>query len=453
MPDQRRQMGLAEAPRRSLAVAMGRGLDLAGIGMLPETKRVYPVSGVSPETTLAAQVIGFVNVDGAGQYGMESAEDALLAGLPGSVSAQEDVIGRQIADSVYELRPPVDGSDLRLTIDAGLQHILEAAMWSTYRRNPAQGVTGLVMDVPGGGDPGDGLLPVVRRQRVRQRRSGGLHQPRGEAPVRARLGDEGLHRGSRPGCGTSSTCRRPSRTTTTCASRDVRIQNADRYTVPYGHGRDHGRRRPEALEQRRSGQDRPPAGPRAPVRGLQAASASASRPGSRSRARPRGCLEPGRAERLGRPDRRPERLRAGPVGDRHAAGGGLRCDRQRRDAGHAARARRLDHAGRRLPRGRASSRASGSCARRRRHRPAAADRRRGRRDRAQPAYIPGYSVAARPAPPRSPDRSPSASDRDRWRTASRSTRRRTHFGYINGWIDSSFISIMPASDRKSSPCS
>src|SRR5215208_1489323 len=127
-----------------------RALDLPGIGMLAETKRVYPVEGISPRTTLAAQVLGFVNVDGAGQYGIESSEDGLLAGLPGSVTAQEDVAGRQIADSVYQLREPVDGSDLRLTIDAGLQHLLEAAMWDTYERNAAKGVTGVVMDVNSG---------------------------------------------------------------------------------------------------------------------------------------------------------------------------------------------------------------------------------------------------------------------------------------------------------------
>jgi cell division protein FtsI/penicillin-binding protein 2 len=122
-------------------------LDLPGVGLLPETRRVYPVGGVSPGTTLGAQVLGYVNVDGEGQYGVEAAEDALLAGLPGSVSAQEDVSGHRIGDSVYELRPPVDGADLTLTLDAGLQHILEAAMWGTFEQNHAQGVTGLVMDV------------------------------------------------------------------------------------------------------------------------------------------------------------------------------------------------------------------------------------------------------------------------------------------------------------------
>ena len=53
-------------------------------------------------------------MDGDGQYGIEAGEDDLLAGLPGAVSAQEDVIGRQIADSaIRELRAAVDGADLR----------------------------------------------------------------------------------------------------------------------------------------------------------------------------------------------------------------------------------------------------------------------------------------------------------------------------------------------------
>ncbi len=124
-----------------------RALDLPGVGMLPETQRVYPVAGAAPGTTLAAQVLGYVNMDGLGQYGIEGSEDALLAGLPGAVTAQADVIGRRIADSVYQLRAPVNGSGLTLTLDAGLQHQLEGTMWGTYQKNRAQGVTGIVMDV------------------------------------------------------------------------------------------------------------------------------------------------------------------------------------------------------------------------------------------------------------------------------------------------------------------
>ena len=125
-------------------------LDLRGVGMLPETQRVYPMAGAADGTTLASQLIGFVDVDGTGQYGVEGARDEVLAGLPGRVTAQRDVIGRQIADSATLLQEPVDGADLRLTIDAGIQSLLEQEMWTTFRANAAVGVTGLVMDAETG---------------------------------------------------------------------------------------------------------------------------------------------------------------------------------------------------------------------------------------------------------------------------------------------------------------
>ncbi len=107
--------------------------------MLPETKRVYPVKGVADGTTIAAQLIGFVDNDGTGTFGVEQAEDAMLAGTAGSVSAQEDVAGRRIADSVTLLREPVDGADLRLTIDAGVQHLLEQEIYEHLRREQRGG--------------------------------------------------------------------------------------------------------------------------------------------------------------------------------------------------------------------------------------------------------------------------------------------------------------------------
>jgi len=210
-------------------------LDLPGVGMIPETRRVYPVGGVSPGTTLGAQVLGYVNVDGQGQYGVEAAEDALLAGLPGSVSAQEDVIGRRIADSVYELRPPVDGADLTLTLDAGLQHILEAAMWATYEKNHAQGVTGLVMDARTGAivamatfpsfdangysstDPALFTNPAVARQyepgSVMKAFTVAAALDAGAIDLQTTVEDDNNLRLA-----------------------GVRIQNADRYRVPSGHG-------------------------------------------------------------------------------------------------------------------------------------------------------------------------------------------------------------------------
>ncbi|MGQ0608006.1 MAG: peptidoglycan D,D-transpeptidase FtsI family protein [Chloroflexota bacterium] len=127
-----------------------REMDLAGVGLLPETKRVYPVEGVAAETTLAAQVLGFVDNEGSASYGVEQAEDVLLAGTPGQIAAEEDVIGRRIADSVTLLQEPVDGRDLQLTIDAGVQHLLEQKMWETLEVNRAVGVSGLIMNAETG---------------------------------------------------------------------------------------------------------------------------------------------------------------------------------------------------------------------------------------------------------------------------------------------------------------
>ncbi len=121
-------------------------LHLAGIGTLPETKRVYPVVGAAPNTTMAAQVIGFVSEDG-GQAGVEQYSNPALAGVTGSMIVDQDVAGRPIGDSVRELKPPVNGVNLKLTIDAGLQQILEARMWETFQKNHAKGAVGLVMDV------------------------------------------------------------------------------------------------------------------------------------------------------------------------------------------------------------------------------------------------------------------------------------------------------------------
>lgn len=212
-----------------------QALELPGVGMMTETKRVYPVAGVAPGTTLAAQLLGFVNTEGVGQYGIEAARDEQLAGLPGSVTAQEDVIGRQIADSVRQLQEPVDGSDVQLTLDAGLQHLLESTMYETYRRNAAKGVTGVVMDVDTGAilalatfpsfdansyariDPKLFTNPAVSRQ----------YEP--GSVMKAFTIAAALDAGA-------INTRQKFRDDNNLRLAGVRIQNADRYTSPYGHG-------------------------------------------------------------------------------------------------------------------------------------------------------------------------------------------------------------------------
>jgi cell division protein FtsI (penicillin-binding protein 3) len=212
-----------------------RSLDLPGIGMLPETKRVYPVKGVATDTTIAAQLIGFVDVEGQGQYGIEAGENGLLAGTPGAVTAQEDVIGRRIADSATLLREPTDGADLRLTMDAGVQHLLEEHMWLTFRKNHAAGVTGIIMNAETGAILGMASYPSYDANEFATTDGDVFSNP-------------AVARQYEPGSvmkaftvaaaldGGAITLRDKFVDDNNLLLAGVRIQNADRYDHPYGHG-------------------------------------------------------------------------------------------------------------------------------------------------------------------------------------------------------------------------
>jgi cell division protein FtsI/penicillin-binding protein 2 len=215
-----------------------RALDLPGIGMLPETKRVYPVQGVG-ESTMAAQVIGFVaeNEDGelAGRYGVEQAEGGLLAGAAGQVSAQEDVGGRRIADSVTVLLEPVDGADLRLTIDAGVQNLLEQAIWDAYRTNNARGATGVIMDAETGA-----ILAMASYPSYDANEFATTDGERFSNPAVSRQYEPGsvmkaFTIAAALDAGAIST-RDTFEDDNNLQLRGVRIQNADRADFPYGHG-------------------------------------------------------------------------------------------------------------------------------------------------------------------------------------------------------------------------
>ena len=212
-----------------------RSMGIRGVGMLPETKRVYPVSGVEDGTTIAAQLIGFVDSNGSGSFGVEQAEDATLAGSPGSISAQEDVVGRRIADSVSLLREPVDGRDLCLTIDAGLQHLLEQEIHATYVANSAAGATGVIMDAETGAVLAMASFPSYDANQFATTSDGLFANP---AVARQ------YEPGSVMKAFTIAAALDAGAITTDQTFIDdnnlqigrVRIQNADRHDFPYGHG-------------------------------------------------------------------------------------------------------------------------------------------------------------------------------------------------------------------------
>lgn len=78
-----------------------------------------------PHGSLAAHLLGTVGEQG-GASGVEALHDALLAGRPGEERVQVDSRGR--VTGVRARRPPVAGTDLRLTVDLDVQVAAEAAL-------------------------------------------------------------------------------------------------------------------------------------------------------------------------------------------------------------------------------------------------------------------------------------------------------------------------------------
>ena len=129
-----------------LVRAAAQAKDVEAVMLEPEPVRVYPHEGGGPDSTLAAQLLGFVNRDGVGQYGVEQYYNTDLAGRPRVVHAQRDVAGRPIPDTAVVEDPGTPGADLRLTIDAGLQLALEQEVLAAWAADKAQSVSALVMD-------------------------------------------------------------------------------------------------------------------------------------------------------------------------------------------------------------------------------------------------------------------------------------------------------------------
>ncbi len=121
--------------------AQVRSLDLPGIHMRKESKRLYP------QGSLAAHVIGFADIDGRGLAGIERQMDALLRGRPGMEEVRCDG-GRRIFRTTRETvrQKPSDGLDVHLSIDAYIQEIAESELARAVEKHQPECAGALVLD-------------------------------------------------------------------------------------------------------------------------------------------------------------------------------------------------------------------------------------------------------------------------------------------------------------------
>jgi cell division protein FtsI (penicillin-binding protein 3) len=119
-------------------------LNIAGLTLIPSTKRVYPRSWA------ASQVLGTVGWDGHGNSGLEYRYDTMLRGSNGERRIVNDAIGQPI--SIDDLKPTVPGKTMELTIDAALQDQVEGVLAGIGKTYSPKGATAIVMN------PNDGSI-------------------------------------------------------------------------------------------------------------------------------------------------------------------------------------------------------------------------------------------------------------------------------------------------------
>ena len=116
-------------------------LKLKGVGTREESYRTYP------QGELASQLLGFVDDEGQGKYGVEQALQDNLKGTPGQLKAITDASGVPLAankDNVVTESQP--GKKVVLTIDISLQQQLQDILKAGMDNVKSKSGSALIMD-------------------------------------------------------------------------------------------------------------------------------------------------------------------------------------------------------------------------------------------------------------------------------------------------------------------
>ncbi|GHG72314.1 peptidoglycan glycosyltransferase FtsI [Alishewanella longhuensis] len=116
-----------------------RKLKVPGIHFRQESRRYYPAGEV------AAQLIGFTNVDDVGVEGIEKRFDDLLTGTAGRKVFRKDAKGREI--EVIEREQSQPPADIQLSIDQRIQAVAYRELKKAVLSNGAASGSAVVIDV------------------------------------------------------------------------------------------------------------------------------------------------------------------------------------------------------------------------------------------------------------------------------------------------------------------
>jgi len=120
-----------------------RALDIPGVHLTREYRRYYPAGEVT------GHVLGFTDVDDAGQEGLELAYDHWLAGVNGAKRVIQDNLGRTV-QTVESIKPMRAGRNMQLSIDMRIQYLAYRELKAAMQLHRARAGSVVVIDVTTG---------------------------------------------------------------------------------------------------------------------------------------------------------------------------------------------------------------------------------------------------------------------------------------------------------------
>ncbi len=113
---------------------------LPGIYLEPKPRRTYP------NNNFMSQLLGFTNIDNKGLVGLERFYNKELTGVPGTRLAEHDRDGTPIVLGQTQLKPPVDGGNITLTLDSSIQLMVERELKKGMDEHKAEKAMAIVAD-------------------------------------------------------------------------------------------------------------------------------------------------------------------------------------------------------------------------------------------------------------------------------------------------------------------
>lgn len=118
--------------------------DLSGVYFSQNLNRKYVYGD------FMTQILGFTNVDGTGQSGVEAYYNKYLKGIDGYVLTETDLVGRELDNNVTSYIAGKKGKDVYLTLDYSIQSFVESAVRDAYIKNNAKSTSCVVMNAKTG---------------------------------------------------------------------------------------------------------------------------------------------------------------------------------------------------------------------------------------------------------------------------------------------------------------